>query len=120
MAPAFSLTTFLVSLPINFLYWWFVGATFNLLQILHYFLRASIQILGINSIFKTFFKPWKNEYREGLVRFARFMGMFFKSLFLLADLIFLALLVLVEFAIFAAWILIPFIVIWGVYAAIFT
>jgi len=51
-------------------------------------------------MFKTFFKPWKNEYREGLVGFSIVMGMIIKSLFIFADLCLFAGLLLVEVNLF--------------------
>lgn len=120
MLPAISFSAYLLTLPLQFLHWWWLEATFNLLSIMRYILSATFQFLGIKSIFKTFFKPWKNEYREGLVRFSVFMGMFLKFMLLICDTIFFAVVILAEFLILVAWFLFPFIVIWGVYAAIFT
>ena len=103
-----------------FLHWWFIEATFGLLKFLRFLLAFFYQILGIREIFRTFFKPWKNEYREGLVGFSIFMGIFFKVLFLLFDFFFFGILVLLEFIILATWFLIPFSVFIGIYAAFFT
>src|SRR5574339_1319180 len=103
MQPAVSFSTYLASLPFEFLHWWFVEATFNLLQILLFILKAAYRFLGVNLIFKTFFKPWKNEYREGLTRFALFMGMFIKTVFLFFDLLFFSFLLLVEGFLLVAW-----------------
>ena len=120
MRPAISFGGYLTTLPLQFIYWWFVEATFTIFKVMRYFLAAAYHLLGIGSILKTFFEPWKNEYREGLVRFSIFMGMFLKSLLLIFDLIFLAGLILVEFVAILAWVLLPLIVIGGVYAAIFS
>lgn len=119
MRPAISISTFLVSLPFEFLHWWFVEATFNLLQILKFIFAAIYRFLGINLIFKTFFKPWKNEYREGLTRFALFMGMFIKTCFLIFDLFFFSFIFLIEGFVLIAWLTFPMFVIWGLYVAIF-
>ncbi len=120
MHPAISFTAYLTTLPIQFFKWWFIEATFNLFKIMRYFLAAAYRLLGIGSLFQTFFKPWKNEYREGLVRFSIFMGMFMKSMLLIFDFFFMSFLILVEFFIIIAWVLLPAIVLGGVYAAIFT
>ena len=120
MRPAISFSTYLFSLPFEFLHWWWVEATFNLLQILRFLLLACYRFLGVGLIFKTFFKPWKNEYREGLTRFALFMGMFIKTTFLFFDLVFFTFLILVEGAVLVIWLTFPILVIWGVYAAIFS
>lgn len=120
MRPAISFSTYLVSLPFEFLHWWWIEATFNLLSILRFLIAACYRFLGVSLIFKTFFKPWKNEYREGLSRFALFMGIFIKSTFLIFDLMFFSVLILVLGAVLLAWLAFPIFVIWGVYAAVFT
>lgn len=124
MAPAFSFTAYLLTLPAEFLHWWFIESTFNLLKIMQYVLKQSYNFLGIRLLFKTFFKPWKNEYREGLVRFSLFMGMFFKSMFLFVDVLFFFGLILILGFIFIFWVLLPFLVLFfavgGVYAIVFT
>jgi hypothetical protein len=120
MRPAISFSAYLLSLPVDFLHWWFVEATFNLFQILRFILSATYRFLGVGLIFKTFFKPWKNEYREGLTRFALFMGMFIKTIFLFFDLIFFGFLIMVEGFVLIAWLTFPLFVIWGLYAAIFS
>jgi hypothetical protein len=58
-------------------------------------------------MFKTFFKPWKNEYREGLVGFSIVMGMVMKSLFIFADLFLFTLLVLSEVSMFVIFLILP-------------
>jgi hypothetical protein len=56
---------------------------------------------------KTFFRPWKNEYREGLVGFSIVMGIIMKSLFIFADLILFALLILFEISLFLIFLALP-------------
>lgn len=120
MPPAISFSAYLASLPFEFLHWWFVDATLSLLKILRFIVGFFYHQFSINLIFRTYFKPWKNEYREGLVRFALFMGIFLKTLFLVFDLIFLAILIASESLVFILWLAFPFIILWGFYAAIFT
>lgn len=119
MRPAFSFSAYLLSLPFEFFHWWFVESTFNLLRILQYVLSATYNLLSVKLVFKTFFKPWKNEYREGLARFAVFMGIFIKSMLLIVYTIFFALLSLFEFAVLVLWILFPILVVWGVYKGVY-
>lgn len=120
MQPAISFSAYLLTLPAQFIRWWFIEATFTLLEIMRYFLAAFYQILGVRSLFRTFFKPWKNEYREGLVKFSLFMGMFIKSILLVFDALFFIVLIGVEFVVLCIWFFFPLLVIWGIYAAIFT
>ncbi|MDP2671269.1 MAG: hypothetical protein Q8P13_02290 [bacterium] len=119
MRPAVSFTSYLLRLPIDFVVWWFLEATVELIQILIYIFRAFLQLLSIDSIFKTFFKPWKNEYREGLTRFATFFGVGLKSLLLVFDAFFLVGLIAIEASLFLVWVVLPFIFFWGIYASIF-
>src|SRR3990172_10653859 len=96
MHPAFSFSAYLLTLPFEFVHWWFIESTFNILKILRYILEVFYNLLSVKLIFKTFFKPWKNEYREGLARFALFMGIFIKSMFLFFDLLFFSFLIFME------------------------
>jgi len=57
---------------------------------------------------KTFFRPWKNEYREGLVGFSIFMGVVIKSLFILADLVLFIGLIIFEIILFIGFLIWPF------------
>ena len=72
-----------------------------------WYLEAPKNILML----KTFFKPWKNEYREGLVGFSIFMGMAVKSLFILADLVLLIGLIIFEIGLFIGFLIWPFAII---------
>lgn len=65
---------------------------------------------------KTFFKPYKNEYRKGLVGFQRGMGMFIKAAFLFSYIFILSFIFLAEIVLFfgiwflpviSFWLLIP-------------
>src|SRR3990172_11730495 len=105
MHPAFSFSAYLLTLPFEFVHWWFIESTFNILKILRYILEVFYNLLSVKLIFKTFFKPWKNEYREGLARFALFMGIFIKSMLLAVYTFFFSLLALFEFAALVIWIL---------------
>jgi hypothetical protein len=49
-------------------------------------LEYTANLLSIPLLLKTFFKPLKNEYREGLVLFSVLMGMAVKSFLLLISL----------------------------------
>jgi hypothetical protein len=83
-------------------------------NILNFFISLNKAFMGVFSLplmLKTFFKPWKNEYREGLVGFSIFMGMTIKSLFILADFVLLVGLVIFEIAFFIGFLIWPFIII---------
>jgi len=119
MRPAFSFSAYLLSLPVEFIHWWFVESTLNFLKILRFVFAAAYNLLGVSLIFKTFFKPWKNEYREGLANFAIFMGILIKSMLLFFYSIFFSILAILEFSTLVLWILFPIIVIWGIYKGVY-
>lgn len=90
---------------------WYLEAPKN---ILIFFISLNKTFLGVFSLslmLKTFFKPWKNEYREGLVGFSIFMGMTIKSLFILADIILLIGLIVFEILLFIGFLIWPFVII---------
>ena len=69
--------------------------------------RAFLHLFSLPLLLKTFFKPWKNEYREGLVGFSIGMGMFIKTFVIAADLIILLFLLAIEILIFTVFLLWP-------------
>lgn len=97
---------FYLSLPLLFLRFWFLEAPIGLLSFFGSLNHAFLQLFSLPLLVKTFFKPWKNEYRKGLVGFSIGMGMFIKTFFILADLILLFVLLAIELVvvvIFLTW-----------------
>lgn len=101
-------------LPIDFLKFWFFDAPREIIGFFSSLNKAFFQLFALPLFLKTFFKPLKNEYRQGLVGFSRAMGMFVKSFFILADIIILipllvfevvTLILFVSFPIMTVWIL---------------
>lgn len=104
--------TGLILLPLSFLKFWFFEAP---VSILHYFVslnKAFFQLFSLPLLLKTYFKPWKNEYRQGLVGFSIAMGMFIKTFVILADLVLFILLLVIEMFAFIAFIMWPFITVY--------
>lgn len=66
--------------------------------------RAFLQLFSLAILVRTFFKPWKNEYREGLVGFSIGMGMFIKSIVIIVDIVLLLILLTLELLFVAAFI----------------
>lgn len=94
-------------LPIAFLEFWFVEAP---LGIIRYFLslnNAFLQLFSLPLFLRTFFKPLKNEYREGLVGFSRAMGIIIKSLLIIVDLALLLILLSIEVIVVLVFLLLP-------------
>ena len=81
-----------VRLPFLFLKFWFFEAPRAQLIFFASLNRAFLHVFSFSPLFKTFFKPWKNEYREGLVVFSLFMGMFVKTIVIAVDIVLLLLL----------------------------
>jgi hypothetical protein len=96
-------------LPFAFIRFWFVEAPIGMI---HYFgsvNRAFLQLFSLALFIKTFFKPLKNEYREGLVGFSIAMGVFVKSILIFVDLILFILLLFCELLCILYFLALPFI-----------
>jgi len=99
-------------LPLSFLKFWFFEAPS---AILHFFVslnKAFFQLFSLPLLIKTYFKPWKNEYRQGLVGFSIAMGMFIKTFVIFADLMLFILLLVIEIFVFTVFLIWPFITVY--------
>src|SRR3990172_8620553 len=105
MRTAMPATSYLIKSPIIFIIWWYSESLVITFKILRFFFAATAHQFGYKSLFKTFFKPWKNEYREGLVGFSLIMGITIKSLLIFVETFFLIFVLLAEVTIFVIWIL---------------
>ena len=74
--------------------------------------KAFFELFSLPLLIKTYFKPWKNEYRKGLIGFSGAMGIFIKSFVIIADLMLFMLLLFVEIFVFIAFIIWPFVTIY--------
>lgn len=98
-------------LPVEFLRFWFWNAPKEIVCFFGSLNSAFLQLFSLPLLVKTFFRPWKNEYREGLVGFSIGMGMFVKTFVIFADIILLIALVLFEICFvvgFMAWPIVSF------------
>src|SRR5690348_17227678 len=95
----------------DFLVFWFYEAPKGLLAYFGSFNTALLKLFSFRLLLVTFFKPWKNEYRKGLVGFSIGMGMFIKSWILLFDVLLLAGFVALELVAVIGFILWPFVTI---------
>src|SRR5438067_1736140 len=64
---------------------WFVEAPKGMIDFFFSFNSALLKLFSLQILLRTFFKPWKNEYREGLVGFSIFMGMVIKGIIIFFD-----------------------------------
>lgn len=95
-----------------FLKFWFLEAPLGQIAFFASLNRTFLQLFSLPLLVKTYFKPWKNEYREGLVGFSIGMGMFIKSLVIIVDIILLLLLLTLELLFIVAFIFWPILTIW--------
>src|SRR5438477_8564672 len=84
-------------LPFVFLKFWYIDAPLEMFKLFSSINNYFMQLFALPLCLKTFFKPLKNEYRQGLVGFSRGMGIVLKSFFIMADLLILFFLLLFEF-----------------------
>jgi len=96
-----------LALPVMFFKFWFFESPLALLNFFISVNSAFFQLFSLPLLLKTFFKPLKNEYRQGLVGFSIGMGIVVKSFFILANLAILFLLLFVEISIFIAYVFFP-------------
>ncbi|MGI8420077.1 MAG: hypothetical protein ACR2LN_05545 [Candidatus Levyibacteriota bacterium] len=96
------------NLPIIFLRFWFFESPLALLQFFLSLNGSFFQLFSLPLLLRTFFKPLKNEYRQGLVGFSIGMGIVVKSVLIVADLAMLFLLLVFEVSVFVAYFLFPF------------
>lgn len=94
-------------LPIDFLKFWYFESPLALFKYFASLNMAFFQLFSLPLFLQTYFKPLKNEYREGLVGFSRAIGMFLKTILIAVDVIILTALLGVEVVIFAGYIFFP-------------
>lgn len=96
-----------LALPFVLIKFWFLDAPLSLIAYFASLNGAFLKFFSVGILLNTFFKPLKNEYREGLVLFSRFAGMAIKSLFMLVAFILLAILVVFELLCVIAFVIAP-------------
>ena len=120
MRTAVPASSYIATLPVTFFSWWFLESPKVVYKILYFIFTSVVHQLGYKSLFKTFFKPWKNEYREGLVGFSVIMGMAIKGLLIFIETFIILFLIIVLVPLLIAWVLLPGLVLWGIYVGLFT
>ncbi len=98
-----------LSLPLVFIKFWFIESSRNLPFLFFSLNNAFLQLFSLPLLIRTYFKPWKNEYRKGLVGFSVAMGIFMKTFAILADLVLFLLLLIVELVVLIGFIFLPII-----------
>ena len=98
-------------LPLTFLKYWYIDAPVAILGYFGSFNNYFMQLFALPLCLRTFFKPLKNEYRQGLVGFSRGLGMFVKTGLIITDLFIFLFIVLIECIILFSFLLFPVITI---------
>jgi len=83
-------------LPFDFLKFWYFDSPREIIGFFDSLNNSFFQLFSLPLFLRTFFKPLKNEYRQGLVAFSRGMGMVIKTFFIIADVIILIPLLAIE------------------------
>lgn len=86
---------------------WYFEAPRSLISYFISINKSFLNAFSLPLMLKTFFKPWKNEYREGLIRFSIFMGIVIKTLFISVDLFLFSLLIFFEIIVFVFFLSFP-------------
>lgn len=94
-------------LPFTFLKFWYTDAPREILGFLASFNIYFMELFALPLCLRTFFKPLKNEYREGLVGFSIAMGILFKTVLILIDLIILAFILIFECLVLLSFLVFP-------------
>ena len=100
---------FCLKLPLVFLKFWFIEAPVAIIQYAESLNIAYLHLFSLPLLVRTFFKPLKNEYREGLVGFSIGMGIAVKTVLIVVDLLILLFLLIVELCVGILFVLLPFI-----------
>lgn len=96
-------------LPLIFLKFWYIDSPLEMLKFLGSLNNYTAQLFALPLCIKTYFKPIKNEYREGLVGFSRVIGILVKTGLILTDLFILSLLLIIEIVIVVSFLAFPII-----------
>jgi len=94
-------------LPLLILKFWYVDSVNTLLKFFLSFNRAFFQLFSLPLLFRTYFKPLKNEYREGLVGFSIAIGIVVKTFFIIADVFIFSIMLLLEASILVVYVAFP-------------
>jgi len=95
------------SLPLIFLKFWYVEAPLGMIGYFTSLNNAFFELFSLPLFLRTYFKPLKNEYRQGLVGFSRVIGIVVKTFFIVIDLAILIVLLIFELCALAFFLLFP-------------
>ena len=93
--------------PIEWLKFWYINAPLGMLSYFSSLNVSFMRMFSISLLLRTYFQPIKNEYRQGLVGFSIGMGIFVKTLLLLASMLLFLVLLCLEFLFICFFVLMP-------------
>lgn len=97
----------LLMLPLQFIRFWFLDAPRTLVFYFVSLNNAFLHLVSLPLFLRTFFRPLKNEYRQGLVAFSIGMGIVVKSVLIIIDVVAFGILLVIEFLTILGFIFIP-------------
>jgi len=86
---------------------WFLEAPVGLIKYFASLNGAFLNLFSIPILTRTFFKPLKNEYRQGNVEIAIILGIIIKGFIIVFDLALLGILIVLEIAAVAVFLIWP-------------
>jgi len=94
-------------LPFAILTFWYIESPVSLMRCFISINKGFFQLFSLPLFLKTYTKPLKNEYREGLVGFSIAIGVVIKTGFIIADTLMLLILLFLEAVVFIAFLAFP-------------
>ena len=94
--------------PLYLAVFWYQDVVGGVIEFFVAFNKYLSSLLSVPLLIKTYFKPLKNEYRDGLVLFSVIAGMIVKSVLLSVTISIILIVLAIEFFVCVAMILLPF------------
>ncbi len=82
--------------PLYLITFWYVDVVRGFINFFINFNRYLVSLLSFSILLRTFFKPLKNEYRDGLVLFSIIAGIIIKFIILCASGLFIGVVLIFE------------------------
>jgi hypothetical protein len=102
-----NLSLILIRLPILLLNFWLIEGPVNILSTTWILTRSVANVLSVPILLRTFFAPWKGEYRKGYVGIARGIGITVRLFTLLVSILILTTVLTLGTALAILWVLAP-------------
>lgn len=97
--------------PFYLVSFWYKDVCLSLINFFTLLNRYTVSLLSLALLIKTFFKPLKNEYRDGLVVFSIIFGIFIKTFLLAISFFIVTIMLFIEVMIVFFVIILPIVLI---------